>query len=76
MKSVAFQGFEHAIQDAMDLLTLFDVINKKPPPPEAEVLKRSSLVMALAALEIGATDAYLAERLSGPSKAKPLRGLA
>lgn len=51
MTSLALQTFEHAIQDAIDLLVHFDSINKQPPPPEAEVLKRASLVMALAALE-------------------------
>lgn len=51
MPSKALQTFEHAIQDAIDLLTHFDSLNKKPPPPEIEVLKRASLVMALAALE-------------------------
>ena len=51
MTSRAFQTFEHAIQDADDLLNHFDALNKHPPPPEIEVLKRASLVMALAALE-------------------------
>jgi len=51
MASLSFQTFEHAIQDAIDLLNHFDNLNKQPPPPEAEVLKRGSLVMALAALE-------------------------
>jgi|JRYF01.1.fsa_nt_gb hypothetical protein len=51
MASKALQTFEHAIQDAADLLSHFDSLNKKPPPPEIEVLKRASLVMALAALE-------------------------
>jgi hypothetical protein len=51
MPSKALQAFEHAIQDAVDLLSHFDSLNKKPPPPEIEVLKRASLVMALAALE-------------------------
>ena len=50
MPSKALQTFEHAIQDAVDLLAHFDALNKKPPP-EIEVLKRASLVMALAALE-------------------------
>ena len=50
MPSKALQTFEHAIQDAVDLLAHFDALNKKPPPPEIEVLKRASLVMALAAL--------------------------
>ena len=51
MTSKALQTFEHAIQDAVDLLSHFDSLNKKPPPPENEVLKRASLVMAMAALE-------------------------
>jgi hypothetical protein len=51
MTSKAFQTFEHAIQDAVDLLNHFDALNSQPPPPEAEVLKRAGLVMALAALE-------------------------
>ena len=51
MPSKAIQTFEHAIQDAVDLLSHFDSLNKKQPPPEIEVLKRASLVMALAALE-------------------------
>jgi hypothetical protein len=56
MASIALQTFEHAIQDAIDLLNHFDSINKHPPPPEAEVLKRASLVMALAALETYVED--------------------
>ena len=59
MPSKALQTFEHAIQDAADLLAHFDSLNKKPPPPEIEVLKRASLVMALAALE-----AYFEDLLS------------
>lgn len=59
MASKALQTFEHAIQDAADLLAHFDSLNKKPPPPEIEVLKRASLVMALAALE-----AYFEDLLS------------
>lgn len=59
MSSKALQTFEHAIQDAADLLAHFDSLNKKPPPPEIEVLKRASLVMALAALE-----AYFEDLLS------------
>lgn len=56
MTSLAFQTFEHAIQDAIDLLNQFDSLNRQPPPPEAEVLKRASLVMALAALETYVED--------------------
>lgn len=51
MTSRAFQAFEYAIQDAKDLVSHFDSLNTQPPPPNAEVLKRASLVMALAALE-------------------------
>ena len=56
MTSQALVTFEHAIQDALDLLGHFDALNKHPPPPEAEVLKRASLVMALAALETYVED--------------------
>ncbi|ELQ8317046.1 hypothetical protein R2571_005937, partial [Pseudomonas aeruginosa] len=51
MTSQALQAFNHAIQDSTDLLKHFDALNTKPPPPDIEVLKRASLVMALAALE-------------------------
>jgi hypothetical protein len=51
MASAAFQVFEHAIQDASDLMNHFDTLNKQSPPLEVEVLKRASLVMAFAALE-------------------------
>jgi hypothetical protein len=51
MTSKALQTFDHAIQDSIDLLNHFDTLNTQPPPPEAEVLKRAGLVMALAALE-------------------------
>ena len=67
MTSRAFQTFEHAIQDADDLLNHFDALNKHPPPPEIEVLKRASLVMALAALETYVEDRIVeaAEEVSG-----------
>jgi len=51
MSSQALQAFKHAIQDSTDLLKHFDALNTKPPPTDIEVLKRASLVMALAALE-------------------------
>lgn len=51
MPSKASLTFDHAIQDALDLVNHFDKLNTQPPPPENEVLKRASLVMALAALE-------------------------
>jgi hypothetical protein len=56
MTSSAFETFQHVIQDAVDLFDLFDALNTKTPPPEAEVLKRASLVMALAALETYVED--------------------
>lgn len=58
MTSKALQTFDHAIQDAIDLLNHFDALNTNPPPPQIEVLKRASLVLALAALET-----YLEDRL-------------
>ncbi|MEZ5492640.1 MAG: HEPN domain-containing protein [Gammaproteobacteria bacterium] len=51
MGSKAIQSFEHSIKDATELLDHFDALNTHPPPPQIEVLKRASLVMALAALE-------------------------
>lgn len=51
MNSQALEAFKHSIQDSTDLLKHFDALNTKPPPPDIEVLKRASLVMALAALE-------------------------
>jgi hypothetical protein len=59
MTSQAFEIFSHAIQDSVDLMQHFDALNKQPPPPEIEVLKRASLVMALAALET-----YIEDRVS------------
>lgn len=59
MTSQALQTFNHVIQDAVDLLAHFDAINTQPPPASAEVLKRASLVMALAALET-----YIEDRIS------------
>lgn len=41
---------------AEELLAHFDAINAKPPPPNAEVLKRASLVMALTAWETYVED--------------------
>jgi len=57
LKSEALQIFEHAIKDAFDLLKQFDDLNKNPSAAqEAEVFKRASLVMALAALETYVED--------------------
>lgn len=51
MTSESYEIFNHTIQDSLDLMNNFDLLNKQPPPPEIEVFKRASLVMALAALE-------------------------
>ena len=59
MTSKALKTFGHAIQDATDLLSHFDNLNTKPPSPDIEVLKRASLVLALAALET-----YFEDRLT------------
>jgi hypothetical protein len=59
MASRALQTFEHAIKDAIDLMNHFDALNKTPPSQEIEVLKRASLVMALAALETYFEDRIL-----------------
>jgi hypothetical protein len=69
MTSTALENFEHAIQDAIDLLNHFDAMNKHPPPPEAEVLKRAGLVMALAALETYVEDRIMevAGVIAGPN---------
>lgn len=64
--SRASATFLEAIKDAEILLAQFDLINTKPPPPHAEVLKRAGLIMALTAwetyVEDRATDA-LEERI-------------
>lgn len=60
VKSQAYRDFEHGIQDAQDLLDHYDKLNEDSrPPPVAEVLKRTSLVMALTALETYIEDRML-----------------
>ncbi|MEI8310504.1 MAG: HEPN domain-containing protein [Verrucomicrobiota bacterium] len=49
--SQAAEAFQESIKDAEELLVHFNAINKNPPPPNAEVLKRAGLIMALAAWE-------------------------
>jgi len=73
MTSKAIQTFGHAIEDAVDLLNHFDALNANPPPPDIEVLKRASLVMALAALETYFEDPLLeaAELISAKSNSEP-----
>lgn len=56
--SKAEQAFQYSIKDAEELLEHFDSLNGKPPPANAEVLKRSGLVMALTAWET-----YVEERV-------------
>jgi hypothetical protein len=71
MTSQAIQAFKHAIQDSTDLLKHFDSLNTQPPPPDIEVLKRASLVMALAALETYFEDRLTeaVNSISGPKSA-------
>lgn len=52
----AKETFDSSIKDASDLLDHFDKINTKPPPPNAEVLKRAGLVMAITAWETYVED--------------------
>jgi hypothetical protein len=52
----AKETFLSSIKDASDLLDLFDQINVKPPPPNAEVLKRAGLIMAITAWETYVED--------------------
>ena len=54
--SVARDSFEYGIKDAEELLAHFDSLNINPPPPNAEVLKRAGLVMALTAWETYVED--------------------
>jgi hypothetical protein len=51
----ARERFDASIQDAVDLLSHFDN-QTKPPPKNAEVLKRAGLVMALTAWETYVED--------------------
>jgi RiboL-PSP-HEPN len=53
--SKALVTFEGSIKDAEDLLAHFDAM-PKPPPTNAEVLKRAGLVMALTAWETYVED--------------------
>jgi len=53
--SKSAEVFKGSIKDAEDLLSHFDSL-PKPPPDNAEVLKRASLVMALTAWETYVED--------------------
>jgi hypothetical protein len=59
--SRAIQNFEYSIRDAEELLGHFDALNCSPPPPNAEVLKRAGLVMALTAWETYVEDRLVEE---------------
>jgi len=56
--SKAKAGFDSSIKDAEELLAHFDAAGK-PPPENAEVLKRAGLVMALTAWETYVEDRVL-----------------
>lgn len=56
MPSKAALAFQETIKDAEELLAHFDAINTKPPPANAEVLKRAGLIMALTAWETYVED--------------------
>jgi hypothetical protein len=68
--SRAQTAFLESIKDAENLLSFFDQLNVKPPPPELEVLKRAGLVMAMTAWETYVEDRLeeaVDARLSGVS---------
>ena len=54
--SEAKNTFDVAIKDAEELLEHFNRINSKPPPDNAEVLKRAGLIMAFTAWETYVED--------------------
>lgn len=60
--SKSAEAFKDQIKDAEDLLAHFDA-QPKPPPPNAEVLKRAGLVMALTAWETYVEDRVREELL-------------
>jgi len=55
----ACETFAYSIQDAENLLKHFNELNKLPPPPEIEVLKRAGLIMAMTAWETYVEDRLL-----------------
>jgi hypothetical protein len=64
------ETFAQSILDAENLLTHFNTLNTKPPPPEIEVLKRAGLVMAMTAWET-----YVEDRVT-EAAAERLRAVA
>src|SRR6187551_987098 len=63
--SRASETFAKSILDAENLLSHFNKLNTKPPPPEAEVLKRAGLIMAMTAWET-----YVEDRLDEALEAR------
>ncbi|MDM0068361.1 HEPN domain-containing protein [Variovorax sp. J31P207] len=55
-QATARATFDSSIVDAIELLGHFNAINTKPPPPNAEVLKRAGLIMACTAWETYVED--------------------
>lgn len=68
--SRAAEVFATAIKDAEHLLQHFNTLNKHPPPPDIEVLKRAGLIMAMTAWET-----YVEDRVTEAADAR-LSGLA
>lgn len=56
MSLTACEVFAQSILDAENLLSHFNTLNTKPPPPEIEVLKRAGLIMAMTAWETYVED--------------------
>lgn len=66
--SNASETFAKSILDAENLLKHFNDLNKNPPPPENEVLKRAGLIMAMTAWETYVEDTlneFVHSRLQG-----------
>lgn len=66
--SRASDTFALSILDSENLLNHFNTLNKQPPPPETEVLKRAGLIMAMTAWETYVEDRVqeaAEQRLSG-----------
>lgn len=67
--SEASEVFKQSISDAENLLAHFNALNKQPPPPETEVIKRAGLIMAMTAWET-----YVEDRVMEAANAR-LKGL-
>ncbi len=65
--SKAGEAFEHSIKDAECLLAVFNKVHPGSghPPPEAEVLKRAGLIMAMTSWET-----YVEDRLTDALEAR------